>query len=494
MFRAMYCVLSALAVATVAALGWALASMSQPTQATAQTGGSPELTDGEVRRVAGAGRWTTAAEAAEALWPDGAETALLATGFDYPDALAGAALAASEDGPLLLTPTDGLTDEVRDELTRLGPEQVILLGGASAVSEAVADEVRDLPGEPNVERVAGANRFATAAEAYQAVGGAAGADAAVATGFDFPDALAAGSLTAGAAPVPVMLATNEAVQGSVADAGRALLIGGTGVVPPTVEDDARAQAGDVLRLAGANRWATSLEVAELALTQRLEGEVPLVVASGEDFPDALAAGAAAARVDAPLLLVPSPGLTDGQRQWLETHRERLAGAWVIGGSQAVSADAVSQIATALGAPEEPDEPEEPEEARIGDVLTLATQDDGEIQVTVREVHDPAEPGEFAGPDDGERYVAVELTIANTGEETYDDTPDNSGTLVDTEHVGHRTTLSEVEDCDSFNGVTISPGDQRRGCLVFEVAHDRDARLFQFTPDSGFGPDTGEWQL
>lgn len=51
---------------------------------------------------------------------------------------------------------------------------------------------------------------------------------------------------------------------------------------------------------------------------------------------------------------------------------------------------------------------------------------------------------------------------------------------------------EMGDYD--NGVTISPGDQRRGCLVFEVADDRDARLFQFTPDSGFGPNTGEWQL
>lgn len=77
-----------------------------------------------------------------------------------------------------------------------------------------------------------------------------------------------------------------------------------------------------------------------------------------------------------------------------------------------------------------------------------------------------DPGYIDEPEEGERFIAVELTIANTGDQTYD-APDNSGTLVD---------------------------DQRRGCLVFELAEDRGLRLFQFTPDSAFGPDTGEWQL
>lgn len=166
MLRATNALVLALAVVAAATLLWAIGSLPDPDRAAAQAAEPPALAEGEVRRLSGSDRWTTPAEVTEVLWPEGADTVLLATGFDYPDALAGAPLAASEDAPLLLTPTGGLTDAVRDALVRLDPDEVVVLGGTSAVSGDVVDSVEALAGAPRVERVAGADRFATAEQAY----------------------------------------------------------------------------------------------------------------------------------------------------------------------------------------------------------------------------------------------------------------------------------------------------------------------------------------
>lgn len=306
--------------------------------------GTRQLSDDEVRRLAGADRFATSADAARRLWAGGADTVVLATGFDYPDALAGAAVAASVDGPMLLATTHRLPDAVRQAVTDLDPRRVVLLGGEAVLSAQLAQEVRDLPGEPTVDRVAGANRFATAAAAAQAAGGFDDDEVAVAVGFGFADALAAGSLAAGADPTPVVLASSEQVEADISTASQALLIG---TLADQVERDAQTRAGDTRRLAGRTRWATSREVADVTLTERLSGDAPLVVATGQDFADALSAGAVAARSHAPLLLIPTGGPTDDQARWISTHREGLTGAWIVGGTSAVSPAAVQELGSLL---------------------------------------------------------------------------------------------------------------------------------------------------
>jgi putative cell wall-binding protein len=71
-------------------------------------------------------------------YPQGATTAYLASGTNYPDALAGAPVAARAGAPLLLTSHDCVPASSLAELTRLGVTNIVVLGGTSAVSDAAA--------------------------------------------------------------------------------------------------------------------------------------------------------------------------------------------------------------------------------------------------------------------------------------------------------------------------------------------------------------------
>jgi putative cell wall-binding protein len=92
-----------------------------------------------VERWAGADRYATAAAISSNTYPQGATTAYLASGADYPDALAGAPVAALAGAPLLLTSRDCVPASTLAELQRLGTTNIVVLGGTSAVSDAAAN-------------------------------------------------------------------------------------------------------------------------------------------------------------------------------------------------------------------------------------------------------------------------------------------------------------------------------------------------------------------
>jgi putative cell wall-binding protein len=66
-----------------------------------------------------------------------ANTVYLATGYNYPDALAGAALAGLRGAPLYVVPTECVPQGVLADIDRLGAGQVTLLGGPNSLSPAV---------------------------------------------------------------------------------------------------------------------------------------------------------------------------------------------------------------------------------------------------------------------------------------------------------------------------------------------------------------------
>lgn len=179
-------------------------------------------------RLAGASRMETAISLAQAAYPDGASTAILATAGSFPDALAAAPLAAALDAPVLLTPGDTLHLGTAAELRRLDVDQVILLGGTSALSGLVGAQALAIAG--SVERVSGPERFATAAAVateaaadWRSQGLDVGAPL-IALGSRFEDALAAASL-AGHARRPLLLTAAEQLPAATAaapdDAGHA---------------------------------------------------------------------------------------------------------------------------------------------------------------------------------------------------------------------------------------------------------------------------------
>src|SRR4029077_14413636 len=95
----------------------------------------------QITRVAGVDRYDTAKQVAEAGFPSGSATVLLASGLNYPDALAGSYLAGNENVPILLTDPNSLSSATSAALSDLKTKNVTILGGSLAVSDNVANQL-----------------------------------------------------------------------------------------------------------------------------------------------------------------------------------------------------------------------------------------------------------------------------------------------------------------------------------------------------------------
>ena len=196
-------------------------------------------------RIGGLNRYHTAALIAQDAFDAPVPIAYVATGLNFPDALAAAAAAGAQGGPVLLTRLGDLPGETRDALVALAPDKIVVVGGINAVSTAVEDELRTI--QSNLERIAGSDRYDTAARL------AAFAEfpdtVFVATGLGFADALA-GAAAAGSIGVPLLLTTRDAVPGptSAKLAGfnpnptRCVALGGTSVISDYVSWQLRLAA------------------------------------------------------------------------------------------------------------------------------------------------------------------------------------------------------------------------------------------------------------
>jgi YVTN family beta-propeller protein len=296
----------------------------------------PEVADA-VQRVSGPNRVATAVAVSRASFDDGdAGGAVLARAGDYPDALTGTPLARSVDGPVLLTPTDDLPDSVGDELARALPEgaTVHVLGGASAVGPAVtaAVEARGL----RVERIAGPTRFETAIEVARELGDP--DIQLITTGLDFADALSAGAAAASIGGA-VLLTTPDVAQEATAaylaehDAAARYAVGGPAV----------AAHPDATPLTGETRFETAVAVA----VAFFDGADLIGLATGEDFPDALAGGAHIASLGGPLLLTPGSSLHPSVVAYACERAEGLEGAFAYGGTGVLADTVLSTLASRI---------------------------------------------------------------------------------------------------------------------------------------------------
>ena len=257
-----------------------------------------------VTRQAGANRFATAAAISAANFSPGVNIVYVANGLGFADALAAGPAAADNGGPVLLVNQNNIPAETAAELDRLNPDAIVVAGGTGVVSPAVETQLETY--SSNVSRQAGANRFATAA-AISAANFSPGVNIVyVANGLGFPDALAAGPAAADNGG-PVLLVTQNTIPTETAaeldrlNPDAIVIAGGTGVVAATMEAALDPYTtGSVTRQAGANRFATA---AAISAANFSPGVSLVYVANGLGFPDALAAGPAAADNGGPVLLV-----------------------------------------------------------------------------------------------------------------------------------------------------------------------------------------------
>ena len=283
-----------------------------------------------VTRLGGGDLYGTPAVISAANFAPGVPVVYVATGLDFPDALAGAAVAGPQGGPILLVSVDAIPAVTAAELTRLRPQQIMILGGTGVVSDAVASALGDYTSGA-VTRLAGRDRYATAAAVGAATFVAGVPVVYVATGLNFPDALA-GAAVAGFQDGPVLLVSTNAIPTVTAielarlKPQRIVILGGSGVVSDAVASTLGAYTpGTVTRLAGRDRYATAAAISAATFAPG----VPVVyVATGLDFPDALAGSAVAGSQGAPVLLVSTnaiPAATAAELTRLQPGRVVLLG-------------------------------------------------------------------------------------------------------------------------------------------------------------------------
>ena len=255
-----------------------------------------------VIRLWAADRYGTAAAVSSYFFPDGADTVFVATGLNYPDALAAGPAASAASAPVLLVRTDAVPSATLAELVRLAPKTVVIVGGTGVISDAVAAALAALPSNPTVVRWAGPDRYATAAAVASGQWPSGASTAYLATGENYPDALA-GAPAAGSIPGPLLLTRTDQVptvtRQALADLGvsTVVLLGGTGVISSDVEASLAADY-TVVRRAGADRYATAAAVSQGSFATAEE----VLVATGLDYPDALAGGPPGGLGGRPVLL------------------------------------------------------------------------------------------------------------------------------------------------------------------------------------------------
>jgi putative cell wall-binding protein len=217
-------------------------------------------------------------------------------------------------------------------VARLGATTAYVIGDTTALSARVDADLGGI-GVTTIIRIGGPTRYDTAALIAQRVGGT---RAFVARGDDWPDAASAAQLAARLAE-PVLLTPKDSLDPVVSKAfadlrvTSATIVGGPAAVTTSVENAINHEGVTTARLAGADRYATSVAVAQRLPGQAADPGVTLV--SGRNWPDAVAAGP---NTTHPLVLVDPTSLANSPatKAWLLSRSTSIVVA--VGGPDVVS--------------------------------------------------------------------------------------------------------------------------------------------------------------
>ncbi|MDU5186133.1 MAG: leucine-rich repeat protein [Finegoldia magna] len=269
-----------------------------------------------VYTIKGVDRYKTSAKISQQTFPNHIKTVVLASGENFADSLVAGSLANKENAPVLLTQKEKLPQVIKDEITRLKPEEVIIVGGEKSVN---------IKGLKNVKRLAGKNRFETSVEVYKHVNP--NGKVALASGLNFADALCATPLSSKES-LPIILTDGHNLPKGITKDKVSLIFGGEKSVNIKGLENTR-------RLAGANRYETALIIAK-----EFGNLEKFVLADGRNYPDALSVGPLAHKNNQPILLT-DPSHTDFIKQIVKDNNTKEI--TVLGGEQSISKAQIGTI-------------------------------------------------------------------------------------------------------------------------------------------------------
>lgn len=262
------------------------------------------------KRIFGLTRIDTSKAIAEEFQTEKVDNVIITSGLNFPDALSGSVLAKKLNAPILLvgtTPVESTAtiNYVKEHLSKDGT--VYILGGQGAVNESFIASFKTL-GFNNIKRLWGNGRYDTNKAINNEINVEEGTSVVLASGEGFADALSISSI-ASIKGYPIVLTSKDKLTNQAKETlekinpGKVYVVGGNGSISDNVKKEVKSITnladGNIVRLWGADRYKTSLNIAKYF---NLEGET-VTFASGKNFPDALAGSILSTKYNAPLILI-----------------------------------------------------------------------------------------------------------------------------------------------------------------------------------------------
>ena len=278
-------------------------------------------------RISGPGRVETSIEISR-FENTKSKTVILADARNYPDALAASNLTGGRYSVILVQ--NQLTQEIINEIVRLEAQDLIILGGTNSISEDIERGLANIGGIKSISRIAGENRYDTCQKIFNH---AKKKSLILASGEKFPDALATSSILDQAG---LLLTKSGQLPSEVQAAIEALnhdsflIVGGENSVQEGLASAIanQFQYASHTRISGNNRYETSAKIGDRLVSSTV------ILASGENFPDALAASTLAQKIEAPILLVSKDKIDQSVIDYFKNHNIKKV--LVVGGQLSIS--------------------------------------------------------------------------------------------------------------------------------------------------------------
>ena len=273
-----------------------------------------------VTRIAGEDRIATSIEISKNMFNE-SDNVVLASGFNFADALSAGQLAAALNAPLILS-KDQLDSRTSDEIAKLKPKNMYIVGGENALSSNIEESVKSVVNDINIERLKGNDRYETSVKVMEKTKEFVDAEyLLIASGKNFPDALSATSFMADHKALMVLSDGNSYPKSNLKE----IAIGGVNQLP------LNGFTGE--RIAGNDRYQTALAIAR----RSFENNENAILANSKVFADSLSAVSVAKNYKAPIILTDNENLTQSTKSYLEN----MNSVTIIGGEKSVSSNIFS---------------------------------------------------------------------------------------------------------------------------------------------------------
>lgn len=274
----------------------------------------------QVTRISGKDRIQTSVEISKSGYTT-SENVVLASGFNFADALSAGQLASALNAPLLLSSQNKLDSKTKNEIERLKAKKVYVVGGDNAISKTGIDTT--LKSEKiDVTRLEGQDRYSTSQKVMEKTKEIINPEyLLIASGKNFPDALAATGFFVNHKSVMVLSDGLTYPQSNLQE----IAIGGKNQLP--------LKGFKGKRVSGKDRYETALEIAKLSFDKNNNA----ILASGQVFADSLSAVSLTKKHNAPIILTQSNSLTENAKKYLNGKN-----VFIVGGEKTVVNDILTR--------------------------------------------------------------------------------------------------------------------------------------------------------